>query len=546
MAVPNILKTAAATALWLVCLVCKAQEKPVYNVPSPDIASLGTYGSVPVSLFTGTPDISVPLYDLRVGNYTFPITATYHTATVKPHSQPGITGLGWSLHTDGYISRTVHGVYDEKQCSQCVHGYYGHAGKMKGMTAERFRQIVRDSTSNDGLTHDWYELAPDEFSFDFCGYSGRFYLNGDGRIVLERRMLNESGARKALDTYYIHAPFGNLLAVLPPAASEGIGTGSVDKELLDAYAYQYRYDDYDRMTARKLPGCGWVRYAYDGNDRMVFSQDAEQRKQGRSTFVLCDSLGRQCVTGTCAFTFPRGYEVQGEVYCHYTGKENGLAGYAYSGITLADARAVTATYYDSYDFLDDLCRDSKLPKGDLRYGQQAECVTGLVTGRMSSVLEPTDSVAQRKLFSVIRYDHRARQAKVETENLMEGHDVEDTELDFLGRVTKRHLLHHVPLLEKDHEEEYTYIYDHAGRLLKVEHGINGGQTRVLTDNQYDGLGRLTANRANGSEALATGYDYNLRSWLTKVTNPAFEEELLYNENGGTSKSLYCGNISAMK
>ena len=38
----------------------------------------------------------------------------------------------------------------------------------------------------------------------------------------------------------------------------------------------------------------------------------------------------------------------------------------------------------------------------------------------------------------------------------------------------------------------------------------------------------------------------MRSWLTKVTSQAFEEELLYNENGGTVKPLYGGNISAMK
>lgn len=176
----NTLKTAAAMALCLFRLACEAQEKPTYNVPSPDIASLGSYGTVPVSLFTGTPDISIPLFDLSVGNYTFPITATYHAATVKPHSQPGIIGLGWSLRTDGYISRTVHGVYDEKQCGKYIHGYYGHAKEMKGMTHERFKQIIRDSTRTDGLSHAWYELAPDEFSFDFCGYSGRFYLNEDG------------------------------------------------------------------------------------------------------------------------------------------------------------------------------------------------------------------------------------------------------------------------------------------------------------------------------------------------------------------------------
>ena len=371
------------------------------------------------------------------------------------------------------------------------------------------------------------------------------FKDRDGRTVLDRRMLNEDGTRKTLDTYYVYAPFGNLLAVLPPAASDGIGTGNVDKGLMDAYAYQYRYDDYDRMTAKKLPGCGWVHYAYDGNDRMVFIQDPVQRKQGRSTFVLCDSLGRQCVTGTCSFTFPQGHNVQGEVYCHYTGREEGLAGYAPSGITLTDARVATATYYDNYDFLDDLCHDSKLPKGDLVYGRQAECVTGLVTGRVNSVLESADSVTPRKLFSVIKYDHRARPARMETENLLGGYDVEDTEHDFQGRVTKRHVLHHASLLTNDLEEEYSYAYDHAGRLLTVGHTVNGGESRVLADNQYDELGRLKVNKANGGEALVTAYDYNLRSWLTKVTSPAFEEELLYNESDGTAKPLYGGNVSSM-
>ena len=68
----------------------------------------------------------------------------------------------------------------------------------------------------------------------------------------------------------------------------------------------------------------------------------------------------------------------------------------------------------------------------------------------------------------------------------------------------------------------------------------------MTDNQYDELGKLKANKANGSAALATAYDYNLRSWLTKVTNPAFEEVLRYNESDGTVKPLYGGNVSAMK
>lgn len=180
-----------------------------------------------------------------------------------------------------------------------------------------------------------------------------------------------------------------------------------------------------------------------------------------------------------------------------------------------------------------------------KYSWKAMPCNAMVTGRVSSVLEDADSVTPRKLFSVIKYDHRARPARMETENLLDGYDVEDTEHDFLGRVTKRHVLHHASLLTNDLEEEYSYAYDHAGRLLTVGHTVNGGEARVLADNQYDELGRLKVNKANGGEAHVTAYDYNLRSWLTRVTNPAFEEELLYNESDGTAKPLYGGNVSSM-
>ena len=50
----------------MVSMSMEAQTSPVCSVPSPEAANLGTYGSVPVSLFTGIPDISVPIHEMRV------------------------------------------------------------------------------------------------------------------------------------------------------------------------------------------------------------------------------------------------------------------------------------------------------------------------------------------------------------------------------------------------------------------------------------------------------------------------------------------------
>lgn len=150
-----------------------AQLLPIKNVPSPEIAGLGEYGKVPVSLYTGIPDISVPLYELKAGNFTLPLSASYHLASVKPNAQPGCLGLGWSLQAGGYITRTVHGLYDEKcESNGYASGYYAHATQLQSMNNEQFAEATKHIQGESG---DFYELSADEFSFSFCGYSGNFY-----------------------------------------------------------------------------------------------------------------------------------------------------------------------------------------------------------------------------------------------------------------------------------------------------------------------------------------------------------------------------------
>ena len=116
------------------------QQIPIKNVPSPEIAGLGEYGKVPVSLYTGVPDISVPIYELKAGNYSLSLAASYHLASVKPNSQSGCLGLGWNLIAGGYITRSVRGMYDEKcQSNGYAPGYYAHASKLKNISNEQFK-----------------------------------------------------------------------------------------------------------------------------------------------------------------------------------------------------------------------------------------------------------------------------------------------------------------------------------------------------------------------------------------------------------------------
>ena len=165
------------------------QQIPIKNVPSPEIAGLGEYGKVPVSLYTGVPDISVPIYELKAGNYSLSLAASYHLASVKPNSQSGCLGLGWNLIAGGYITRSVRGMYDEKcQSNGYAPGYYAHASKLKNISNEQFKAETMHIQSTE---NDYYELTADEFSFSVCGYSGNFYYagNGEWNVVSDQNLI---------------------------------------------------------------------------------------------------------------------------------------------------------------------------------------------------------------------------------------------------------------------------------------------------------------------------------------------------------------------
>ena len=89
-------------------------------------------------------------------------------------------------------------------------------------------------------------------------------------------------------------------------------------------------------------------------------------------------------------------------------------------------------------------------------------------------------------------------------------------------------------------EVTTYSYDHADRLSKVQHKLDGGATVTLAEYAYDNLGRLQSKKLGGTAHTAT-FAYNIRGWLTGIDGGKFKQSLTY--NNGTAG--YNGNITAM-
>lgn len=79
---------------------------------SPNVASLGKYFEIPVNMATGVPNISIPLFTIKSGNITVPITLSYHAAGNRVNDLAGWTGMGWTLYSGGSIIKTVNGLDD--------------------------------------------------------------------------------------------------------------------------------------------------------------------------------------------------------------------------------------------------------------------------------------------------------------------------------------------------------------------------------------------------------------------------------------------------
>ncbi|WP_019037734.1 hypothetical protein [Psychroflexus tropicus] len=185
--------------IYILCLffyfnVINSQELALpKNIQSPVATSLGEFGDVGVSYYTGSPNIKIPLYNIK--NYDIPldIYLSYNSKGVRVNDMPGWVGQNWSLQSGGLVTRMVKGrVSDE---------YYvpssGYAlGDFYGFLHPESRSLLNVSNWNDSsyMEYLWSmmrfngnvnnqknrEYGPDIFTFNFMGYTGKFFMGEDG------------------------------------------------------------------------------------------------------------------------------------------------------------------------------------------------------------------------------------------------------------------------------------------------------------------------------------------------------------------------------
>lgn len=414
------------------------------------------------------------------------------------------------------------------------------------------------------------------------------YIDKEGRTLL-KRVQAVSAAPVVNDvnyasTYYIYDDFGGLVCVLPPEAVKRLATEynptsttDLSKEnFLKHWAFRYKYDGRRRMAEKQVPGAEPVYMVYDNRDRLVMTQDGNQREENKWTFTKYDALNRPIITGIYTHNIQLDQQEMNDLISttdfFETRDNNEPNGYTNTVFSATDFIAsnfevLTVTYYDDYSFkslLNDQQYDYKPDEYTGQYvydgnGNSFPRVVGQVTGTKTKVLGENTY-----LWAVHYFDDKYR--VVQTTSTNTRGDVDRTTMiyDFVGKIIKTKTVHNVDLAI-ERTVSRTFDYDHVGRLLKTWHSIDGQTPVLLAMNGYNELGQLVDKKLYNTDPAATDdaqrvfkqnvdYRYNIRGWLTSVNDiNAMEQADLFGmnlnyidptANGGPAQ--YNGNISEIQ
>jgi len=400
--------------------------------------------------------------------------------------------------------------------------------------------------------------------------STREYVDFLGKTILKTSKLND---KECIYTYYVYDYFGLLCYVISPKATKELisTTGSdtpninlsYNDNIIKELCYCYSYDEHKRMIFKQLPGTKPVYMVYDKYDRLVMTQDGEQRKNKNWLYTKYDRFNRPVQTGIYTATSKLSQEqMRGEVDANnnmYEVCNNGV--YTNNCFPQNNTVLYTETIYDEYypAKFTALAFDSRYDI-DRYSGNFNQSIKGQVTYTKVRVLDASKNRLNDKWSVAVNYyDDKYRMIQTVSRTVLpDGKTFTETagsNYSFTGRVENTIYVHQLngkdAIVVKQRNE-----YDHADRLLRTYQKLEGAITKseiLYASFEYDELGQMIKRRLN-NKAISTEYKYNVRGWTKELNNTKSDGSNLYSMNlhynntlaGVDTEAQYNGNISAMQ
>lgn len=304
---------------------------PKIIAPSPDAAALGKYGEIPVGLYTGIPSVSIPIYEVKQGKISVPISLSYNGGGgIKVQEESGWAGLGWVLNAGGIITRTLR-EKDDLHNSQYFNSAYPIVDFNGGISNPRCRLDAEPTPAGtNGIFYGYfsssnaeslYEFQPDIFYFNFLNYSGKFIIDQsegfhiigkDENIKIE--FINNAADQK-VNGFIITLPDGLKCTFTPTAVTQQTSSGNntyisswnlkkIESPIGDSVRFNYGYENKTSFYRRSLINASNISFQAAfcppiGNAFSTYVDDiANMRKicEGSTYGIISDSYSTNDIT----------------------------------------------------------------------------------------------------------------------------------------------------------------------------------------------------------------------------------------------------------
>ncbi len=301
----------------------------------------------------------------------------------------------------------------------------------------------------------------------------------------------------------------------------------IPQEALNSLAFQYKYDECNRLVEKKLPGKQWEYIIYDSHDKPILTQDWVLRNNNLWAFTKYDTYGRTIYTGLYSSSKSRAdLQIDANNYIAASNKNNsedritaaktiGQVALNYENTAFPTANiteVLSVNYYDDYNFTDS--NKPSIPTSILNQKVTTR-TNGLIT---SSWVKTLNQNTWSKSYTF--YDEKARELRICAKNHLGGYTMIDNEIDFGGTVIKTVSTHKKTISDDLVTIVDEFEYDHAKRLKKQIQQINNAPKEIITSNTYDGIGMPLQKKVggNGTPLQTVDYKYNIKGALTNINN----------------------------
>ena len=337
------------------------------------------------------------------------------------------------------------------------------------------------------------------------------FTDAEGKTILERRPV---ATNSYADTYYVYDVKNRLRWVITPKGSDLLTNGatySITDTLAKYHCYIYQYDNEDRITERRLPGCESSYYDYDSKGRLSTYRDSKLNNLGIRQSYSYDALNRISRVSYLSNSSTEEYVQHTSHYDNYDALPIGLE---------CDTTSVVVTGADTVSSI----------KGKLAYE------------RIFEVYDAESTTTPKELTRAYYYDKRDRVIQTVTQYPDGILCRTSVKYDYVGN----------PLVTL---EQYAYnnksltictdrTFDSRCRQLTEQTTIDGTIVSNATFS-YDELGRMK--RLELGDNVAINTSYNLQGWIDAIEcsmSSSLGDGLVLSEDIFTERLSYYAPVDA--